>query len=65
MKNQSEYVSDIMDSGRHLLSLINDILDLSKIEAGKMEFEMSPVNSGRNSQQQPHHGEGEGPCPPH
>jgi signal transduction histidine kinase/CheY-like chemotaxis protein len=38
-EKQEEYLRDILDSGRHLLSLINDILDLSKVEAGHMELE--------------------------
>jgi signal transduction histidine kinase len=40
-EKQAEYLQDILSSGRHLLSLINDILDLSKVEAGRMELELS------------------------
>jgi CheY-like chemotaxis protein/nitrogen-specific signal transduction histidine kinase len=44
-ESQQEYIGDIFTSGQHLLSLINDILDLSKVEAGMMNLEMEVVDA--------------------
>ncbi len=40
-ERQDEYLQDILSSGKHLLELLNEILDLSKVEAGRMELELS------------------------
>ncbi|MBI9075369.1 MAG: HAMP domain-containing histidine kinase [Desulfatibacillum sp.] len=40
---QKQYVNDILESGKHLLDLINDILDLSRVESGEMKLEVEPL----------------------
>jgi len=42
-----EYLGDILTSSRHLLHLINDVLDLAKVESGKMEFRPEPIDLGK------------------
>ena len=45
--DHKEYLGDILTSSRHLLKLINDVLDLAKVESGKMEFRPEPVDLGK------------------
>ena len=42
-EEQSQFLTDVLSSGKHLLGLINEILDLAKIEAGTMELQIEPV----------------------
>ena len=42
-EERSQFLTDILNSGRHLLNLINEVLDLSKIEAGRMELQIEPA----------------------
>lgn len=41
---QREFLTDVVNSSRHLLALVNDVLDLAKVEAGKVEFHPEPVD---------------------
>jgi PAS domain S-box-containing protein len=45
--NQKEYLADVLVSSRHLLQLINDVLDLAKVESGKIEFRPEPADLAR------------------
>ena len=42
-EEQSQFLTDVLGSGKHLLNLINEVLDLAKVEAGKMELQIEPA----------------------
>ena len=44
---QKDFLNDVLRSGRHLLQLINDVLDLAKVEAGKIEFRPEPIDPSK------------------
>lgn len=46
-EKQKEYLEDILNSGKHLLQLINDVLDLAKVESGKMKFDPERFSIGK------------------
>ena len=52
-EKQQKYFNFIKDGGNHLLELVNDILDLAKIESGKIETEMKPFNFGEMLERSP------------
>jgi signal transduction histidine kinase/DNA-binding response OmpR family regulator len=45
-ERQADYVEDILGAGRHLLALLNDVLDLSKVEAGRMDLDITTFPAG-------------------
>ena len=59
---QADYVQDILDAGRHLLALLNDVLDLSKVEAGRMELDITTFPAADVDPERPRAGAGSAPA---